>query len=589
MISGSWNRELERLRSVFLAMAILVLPGLPTLAQDEEIRHHGIFIDSVEVSLVNVDVFVTRGGEPVTNLTAEDFEVLDDGEPVEITHFSRVEGRRPVVGGNPAAEEKSVAASRGLEPRRGSTVVILVDQLFVSPLSRKLVFDRLYEMLQRLTRNGSRVMVASKVREIAVEQPFTTSRADLRLSLDRLAAVVTPNYASEIRLAIENWQIVPDAVESRQSGPGQPPPPLITSELDARAAFQDARTLSQRLHNDVRYSLVVLHRFLDSLAGMPGRKALIYVADRLPVRPGELLWRAWWEKYGFEHGTKLGASSPEMAMAEFDSSRALEELIADANANRVIFYPIGTESGPNLSGAESRSLETQTRAMARTRESRANDGLRSLSERTGGRATLGPGGFGSFFDRLLQDLENYYSLAYPSLHDGDGETHRVEVRVRRPDLEVRHLTEYRDKSSDQRLADRTLAALTFGATENPLGVRVEVGKAKKQKDGHFVVPVDVHVPVANLVLLPGRTHHRGKLSIQLIARSEKGRVSDPVMIRLPFEVPHGGMAGALSQTVDYRAQVTLRGGQQTIAVGVHDDLGSRDSTVGVEAAVGGRG
>jgi VWFA-related protein len=467
--------------------------------------------------------------------------------------------------------------------------VVLVDQLFVSPLSRKLVFDRLYEELDRLTGDGSRVMVASKVREVAVEQPFTTSRADLRLSLDRLSAVVAPNYASEIRLAIENWQMVPDAAESRQSGPGQPPPPLITSLLDAQTAFQDARNLSQRLHDEVRHSLVVLHRFLDSLAGMPGRKALIYVADRLPVRPGELLWRAWWEKYGFEHGTKLGASSPEMAMAEYDSSRALEDLIADANANRVMFYPIGTESGPDLSGAESRGLETQTRAFARTRESGANDGLRWLSERTGGRATTGPGGFGSFFDRLLQDLENYYSLAYPSPHDGDGETHRLEVRVRRPALEVRHLTEYRDKSADQRLADRTLSALTLGATENPLGVRVEVGKAKRQKDGHFVVSIDVHVPVANLVLLPDRTHHRGRLSIQLIARSEEGRVSDPVMIRLPFEVPHGGMARALSQTVDYRAQVTLRGGQQTIAVGVHDDLGSRDSTVGVEIAVGGRG
>jgi VWFA-related protein len=588
MGSGNGNTGVAAGGPIFLALAIFVFPDLATLAQDEEIRHHGIFIDSVEVSLVNVDVFVTRDGEPVTDLTAEDFEILDDGESVEISHFFRAEGGRS-VDTDGAIEDESPTASRGSLPRARSTVVVLVDQLFVSPLSRKVVFDRLYEELDRLTRDGSRVMVASKLREVTVEQPFTTSRADLRLSLDRLAAVVTPDYASEIRLAIQNWQMVPDAAESRQSGPGQPSSSLVTSLLDAQTAFQDARNLSQRLHDEVRYSLVVLHRFLDSLAGMPGRKALIYVADRLPVRPGELLWRAWWEKYGFEHGPRLGASSPEMVMAEYDSSRALEDLIADANANRVMFYPIGTESDPDLSGAESRGLEGQTRAFARTRESGANDGLRWLSERTGGRAAIGPGGFGSFFDRLLQDLENYYSLAYPSPHDGDGETHRLEVRLRRPDLEVRHPTEYRDKSADQRLADRTLSALTLGFTENPLGVRVEVGKAKRQKGGHFVVPVDVHIPVANLVLLPDRTHHRGKLSIQLIARSEEGRVSDPVVVRLPFEVPHAAMERALSQTVDYRAQVTLRGGQQTIAVGVHDDLGSRESTVGVEIAVGGRG
>ena len=117
--------------------------------------------------------------------------------------------------------------------------------------------------------------------------------------------------------------------------------------------------------------------------------------------------------------------------------------------------------------------------------------------------------------------------------------------------------------------------------------RVDVGKPKKQKKGVFAVPVEIHVPMANLVLLPDSTSHHGKLSIQLIARDSDGRFSDPVVVRMPLEVRHGDISWALSQTVDYTAELSLREGSNTIAVGVHDDFGFIGSTVGLGIDVGG--
>ncbi|MCP5112915.1 MAG: hypothetical protein GY953_18980, partial [bacterium] len=78
-----------RLKWTALA-AILAIQASVTGAQggqllpppnDEEIRRHGIFIDSFDVSLINVEVHVTRDGIPLTDLTVDDFEVLDDGQP----------------------------------------------------------------------------------------------------------------------------------------------------------------------------------------------------------------------------------------------------------------------------------------------------------------------------------------------------------------------------------------------------------------------------------------------------------------------------------------------------------------------------
>jgi hypothetical protein len=188
---------------------------------------------------------------------------------------------------------------------------------------------------------------------------------------------------------------------------------------------------------------------------------------------------------------------------------------------------------------------------------------------------------------MSQDLGTFYSIGYRSPHEADGEVHRLEIRVKRPGVELRHPTEYRDKSADQRMTDRTLAAITLGSENNDLDVRIDIGKIKKQNKGQFAVPIDLHVPMANLVLLPGTTSHQGKLTIQLVARDEKGFFSDPVVVRMPLEVAHRDMAWALSQTVDYSTTMVLREGLNTVAIGVHDDLGQNSSALAVDVNAGG--
>jgi len=242
---------------------------------------------------------------------------------------------------------------------------------------------------------------------------------------------------------------------------------------------------------------------------------------------------------------------------------------------------------PDRTTLRSCRLSTPNRSVARPTESASADGLRWLSERSGGRPAVGGVDLDAYFDGLGRDLATYYSIAYASPHAGDGEIHRLEVRFGRPDVELRHPTEYRDKSADQRLTDWTLSALTLGTEDNSLDIRVELGKANRKTRGLFTVPVTIHVPMANIVLLPDTTSHRGKLSIQLIARDPNGRFSDPVVVRMPLEVRHRDMSWALSQTVDYAAEMTMKEGRHTIAVGVHDDFGFAGSTVSIEIDLGG--
>src|ERR687897_268898 len=51
------------------------------------------FADELDVEVVNVDVVASgEDGVPVPDLTAEDFTVLDDGQPVRVTHFAGANG-----------------------------------------------------------------------------------------------------------------------------------------------------------------------------------------------------------------------------------------------------------------------------------------------------------------------------------------------------------------------------------------------------------------------------------------------------------------------------------------------------------------
>jgi hypothetical protein len=73
------------LAAALLAIAAVASPAR-LWAQDSPAA-----FESMEVVLINVEVWAQdRDGKPIRGLTAESFEVLEDGVPVPITHFAEV-------------------------------------------------------------------------------------------------------------------------------------------------------------------------------------------------------------------------------------------------------------------------------------------------------------------------------------------------------------------------------------------------------------------------------------------------------------------------------------------------------------------
>lgn len=106
---------------------------------------------------------------------------------------------------------------------------------------------------------------------------------------------------------------------------------------EAMSIVPQIRTCSEDHMRYVMRSLEVLDHFVTMAAGLPGRKSVLYVADGLPVRPGEAIFRVLREALRSDPDL-VGRVSPMIEAGRYDASDRLEKLVARANASRVTLY-----------------------------------------------------------------------------------------------------------------------------------------------------------------------------------------------------------------------------------------------------------
>jgi VWFA-related protein len=619
-----WTALPAALLAVLLAVLLTVLltagpAAAPARAQEAE--RHGIFLDTIDVNLINVEVMVfDKEGEPVTGLTRGDFEVYEDGEPIEITNFFAVENGFRLLGDMPESPGETLSPAAGETPRppeQQRSVVLYVDNGNILAPHRKRIFNEVYELLDRMIRSADRVMVVSQDQEVTIEQPFTSDRVLLesairRLELETGSGNLRSAQPRMIQRGIEQGEAPPggDAlVVGTRPGSGGPFD-RPTWDVDARRTFGEVRSHAQLTESETRRTMEALRRFIDSLAGLPGRKAVVYVSDGLELKPGEYLFRIWDAKYATVASETVGVASVETEISKYALDSEFRDLVADANANRVTFYTVqGGDATSFGVSAETRSLIADT--LARSSDGERQDSLRVLASATGGVPLLNQASLGNLMSQLESDLSTYYSLGYPSPHRGDGKYHRIRVEVKREGARLRYLEGYRDKSSDDRMTDQTLASLLLDVGENPLGIQIEVGEAERgeapgdveeeagktakkasKKKGRgggkgYLVPVLVRVPLAKLVLLPQEDQHLGRVSIFVAVRDSQGRLSEPQKIEMPVRIPNDKLLEALSQSAGWATRLRMRPGEQKIAIGVRDELGAVASTINLNVDVGG--
>jgi VWFA-related protein len=114
------------------------------------------------VELVRIDVVVLdKEGQPVTGLTAADFEISEGGKPVEIASFEPVVVRVPPPAPASLPTPAAVSESMAPTPAENRYFLIFFDDVHVSALAAESVRAQLVPFIERETHDGDWVTVVA--------------------------------------------------------------------------------------------------------------------------------------------------------------------------------------------------------------------------------------------------------------------------------------------------------------------------------------------------------------------------------------------------------------------------------------------
>lgn len=579
----------------FLVLTSLVLtslvPPFRTDAQEPPVSTE-TFTEAVDVEVVNVEVFVAdKKGVPVTGLSAEDFEILVDGKTVPISNFYAAAGGRSVAG--PAAELPYAGAEDGgivypvlqrhSPPRQRLYIAVVVDNTHIRATNRKRVFEKLRGFLDSRLRKDDLVTVISLNPTLVVHSDFLPDRAavtsmlhDVERAADRPRGMEMERNQIMSRLSTTGREY---DRSTYQRGVNFDSPDLLV-RIRAWAESEYIRNLA---------TLKTLGQVVRSLGGVEGRKALLYVSDGIANRPGEEMFVAWADRFGdgsltISQGMRNASFNTDYfrEIGQFDLLRQVEEVGRQASAARVTWYSLDAESdrgGTLKSAGLAGGVSPEALDVF---EVNVREPLELAAELTGGRRIQASTRFADDLLTIGTDFDTYYSLGFAPAAKSEKKEHRIRVKVRGKGLVVRHRESWQSKSIDELSAEKTTAALLYHAVSNPLAVELEAGTPQRRADGSFVVPVEIRIPLGNLLLVPRGEVHTAQLSLYVTTKDRSGQ-SRRVQ-KLPFNaaIPTEKVEEARGQVLSYTLPMILRPGDQQLALGVRDNFGSTESYVRLE-------
>lgn len=558
------------------------------------------YTETIDVELVNVEARVLDGeGRPVGGLTAEDFEVLVDGSPVEISNFTEFRDGSPIGSG--------VVMKPGRLAATDHHLIVYFDDLHLVDSHRQKLVESMRQFIGERRIPAERIMILRQGGDLNIVAPFGSSSRSLEKALEGLGTspagrgseAAMQQALDEIQRA---WNQSQDATSSGERGPTPYPGASVpgaaapgsagTSPRDVTAssgAFggglvpQSCEIFESRVEailsgwmvnrsQNISTTLASLTDSVTYLAGLPGTKSLLYVSDALETTPGLAL-----SNY-VDTICPGGQQDRTMQKLGEELESALRALARHAGANRVTIYPLqgGAVQTNRAGGARDSGIRSGSIAsFEASRRAGDESGLMLLAEQTGGRAALNQGDYSQALGELSTEMLNYYSLAFQPPAGEVVAAHEIEIRTRDTELEARYLRGYVGKSADQRFSEKLQGALVLGLVDNPLEARLAADAFRTGPDGKTIMPLRVVLPVELVSFMPAGDHLVGSILVRALTRDTATGASSRT--DRPFKVKHD--PASAGEWMQLPVELELSPGSHVVAIGVLDQESGMTSLI----------
>ena len=544
------------LRLVTLALLAAGLIAAAPAAQDQSTQPAKRPVFRGNTQIVSVDVIVRDGsGTVVKGLTADDFEVSEDGKPQAIRSFTFEEiAERPqgiATADLLAGAEAKLAADTRTAPAATASVeapaqpqamtseelagrrliVLLFDISSMQPEDVQRAVDSATKYVDDTMSPSDMVAVATVSSQLDVLTDFTADRAKVRSALGVLGYT---------------------------EGTATPPPTADTAATDDAAAADDATASDDAaamdmFNNDVR--LRALKALAETLAPIEQKKSILYFSAGMQ-RSGQ------------------------------DNQVELRTAINAAVRAHVAIYPVDTRGlqavvpggdASQASGRGSSLFSGRGVAQQFSRMSSSQDTLVSLASDTGGRAFLDSNDFGEAFNRVQRDMSAYYLLGYSTDNVAkDGRFRRIRVRLKKSisgaKIEARN-GYYADRDfqhtargdRETQLQEQLFSAVS--ATDLPVLVNAAFFRLSADQ---YYVPIAMAVPGSAIPTPPEKDKDKIELDVLGVVQDEQGR---PVgRMRETMKLPPGSIGSLTSKQILYQSAVTLPPGRFSVKVVVRENV-----------------
>ena len=439
----------------------------------------------VEANYVRVDAYITRDGVPVTDLTADDFEVFEDNVPQKVDTFERVQ----VVSAGPSSERREPSTrAESLEMAanpRARVFVIFLDIYHTDMASSRRIRSSLVKMLDRII--GAEDLIGFMTPQMTPDQVTLARRTQT------LEALLDQAWPWGVRDSItykepeeQQWEMCyPTPPEGRQcAGPDQVLEMIERSREERILTSLDDLAVWLRGVREERKAVIAvssgwkLFGPSQQLARLPSCGG----TGPSPFEPGVGPTGRLTPNVSKARGevTNETCELARARLAQIDNYRTFIDMMGRANRANVSFYPIdagglrvfdtGLGDASMVAGATRQPLPP---AQDQAQLSRRIDSLRTLAENTDGMAVVNTNNIDGALKRIIDDLTSYYLLGYYSTNPAtDGRFRTIKVRVKRPGVEVRARKGYRAATPEEVSARATAPGATAATPPSAVATAV---------------------------------------------------------------------------------------------------------------------
>jgi VWFA-related protein len=612
--------------SLFVFVAAVVI--LPATSQEAPAPATPQYGESLEVRLFNLDAIVTtKDGKPVRGLTREDFVVLENNVPQEISNFSFYDIGSSTMALAASETElvstptQTTVAAEAPPPRR---FVFFIDEMAIQGQARNTLKKQAATLLAAM-RPGDMATVLRPTSAVQVEQKYSSDPAEVAIWLNKAIDTCKIRLTSPAFAELRRFR---QALETAES-----PSEVVLAKT----------TYIEQQETRVRHRIGQLRALIASLAATDEKKVLVLITSGLNAQPGREVYSTDEQLMITEMskpkdqmelitGLRGGVVNPDnpqdqsdfralsvgkLAMLQAnqksgwngtfrpeigDLKAEIDDIGRTAAANRIVIYsltpeiPLFLETGR---GADARTRPDVSTVMGdrvhlAAREvvpaemlsqllTYEGETLQSFADKTGGRWFRGSGVIDDTFRSLNDDLQVYYSIAYRGRGESKG-PRKVAVKVKgRPELKVRTRSEVIDESGGD-MASRVIAGLLYPLNKDELKMAVKT--TAPTKDGKkYNVPLEVVIPIDKITFLRSSDGtYQAKVTVHYAAAAEKEFVSYGRQEQV-IELTPQQYREMVRIRYRYTSNITVPKGKIRIALGVVDSTSKMSSlqTVNVVA------